>query len=160
MEVAKNLNKWENDIEKGKMHKGIGEIYIGRALENINKGNMWIQTGCKTFVEYVEKTHGYKKSMAYQMIDTWRNWGEDIIKNPEFQKVIMTRLYQALSVVNDSNRLEILHDAVFIPDKQGWENQLRNRKGEVGTDDEHEHDWQPVNIEQCSICKLRRKVKP
>lgn len=42
-------------------------------------------------------------------------------------------------------------------DAQGFDNQLRNMKGKTGTDQCEVHDFQPINVEQCVVCGLRRK---
>ena len=158
--IVLKLSDLEAEIAQGKKRGLLGALQIGRALAKIHEGNLFLSDGCDNFTQYAERVHGFKRSTAYNMISVYQTWGQAILANPEFQSVDPTRLIRLLPLTTEENKEELLRDAVFVPDKAGFENQLRNRAGKVATDDPHTHSWQPIPWEQCSICKQRRKVTP
>jgi len=157
--IVLKLEDLEKEIAQGKKRGLLGALQIGRALSRIQDGNLFLSDGCDNFAAYCEKTHGIKRSTAYNMIAVYTTWGQKILDNPDFQSVDPTRLIRLLPLTTEVNAEDLLLDAACIPDAAGFENNLRNRRGEVATDDEHEHNFQPIPWEQCSICKQRRKIK-
>jgi len=157
--VVVKLEDLEKEISEGRRRGLLGALQIGRALKRINENNLFLVAECKDIVQYSEKVWGFKRSSCYNLIAIYETWGQAILANPEFQAVDPTRLIRLLPLIETEDKEELLRDAVFIPDAAGFENNLRNRRGEVATDDEHEHAWQPIPWEQCSICKQRRKIK-
>jgi len=159
MELAKSLDFYEKQIKSGVRAGLLGAIHIGIALKRIKDDNLWVTSGSRNFEKYVSSSHGFSKSTTYNMISVAEKFGKHILEDPSLQSIEPTRLIRLLPFVDDSNPLDLLHQAAQIPDAQGFDNQLRNLGGKTGTDDPHEHAWESINIEQCSICKLRRKVK-
>lgn len=157
--VVVTLEKYEAEISEGKKRGLLGALQIGRALKRIQEGNLFLSDECDNFAVYCEKTHGLKRSTAYNMIAVYSTWGQAILANPEFQSVDPTRLIRLLPLIDTNDPTELLHDAVFVPDKAGFENNLRNRRNLVGTDQCNEHDFRPIPWTQCSKCGLRRKIK-
>uniref|UniRef100_A0A6H1Z5T7 Uncharacterized protein n=1 Tax=viral metagenome TaxID=1070528 RepID=A0A6H1Z5T7_9ZZZZ len=157
MEKSKGIFQLEKVVESGFRAGLMGLLTAAEALREIRDGNIFLPEGYKTFREYVEKRWGIKKSKAYMDIDIDGKVGDDIRNNAEFHYILPTRLYQALPLITDSNKLEILHDAAHIPDREGWENQLRNRKGVIATD-ECEHAFEPF-LEKCFGCGKTRRFK-
>ncbi len=155
-----SLEQLENEIAAGRKRGLLGALQIGRALAKISEGNLFLAAECPTMAAYCEKVHGFKRSTAYNLIGVWQTWGQKILDTPEFQNVDPSRLVLLLPLIEKEDKDKLLRDAVFIPDKAGFENNLKNLRGEIGTDQCEAHDWQPIGIEQCSRCKLRRKVKP
>ena len=156
--IVLKLEDLEAEIAQGKKRGLLGALQIGRALSRIQSGNLFLSDGCDTFAAYCEKTHGFKRSTAYSMIAVYATWGQAILANPEFQSVDPTRLIRLLPLIEKEGKDELLRDAVFIPDAAGFNNQIRNRAGKVATDDPHDHVWQPIPWEQCTVCKQRRKA--
>ena len=159
MEIV-SLEKYEAEISEGKKRGLLGALQIGRALSRIQEGNLFLSDGCDNFAVYCEKTHGIKRSTAYNMISVYTTWGQAILANPEFQSVDPTRLIRLLPLIEKEDKDELLRDAVFIPDAAGFNNNLRNRAGKVGTDEcSHPDGFEPIGYEVCPRCRLRRKVK-
>jgi hypothetical protein len=158
MQIAKTLDVWEKDIQEGKKHGLIGAIKIGRALKAIKDGNLWLPSGCQSFEQYCEGTHGFKKSTGYAMIGVWDTWGEYLLQHPELQGVDITRLFRLLPHVDDKNPQDLLTMAATVPDKAGFEANLRNMDGKTAPDQCEQHDFQPLGILQCTVCGLRKKV--
>ena len=156
MEIAKGLDSYEREILAGKKRGLLGAIQIGLALEKIREGNLWLNTGAKSFNAYASGQHGFSKSTAYNMMSVAATFGKYILEDPDLQGIEVTRLIKLLPHVKDSNEKDLLNQAAHIPDAIGFENQLRNMAGKVGTD-ECNHDFAPINIQQCKICGLRRK---
>ena len=157
--VVVTLENYEAEISEGKKRGLLGALQIGRALSRIQSGNLFLSDGCDNFAAYCEKTHGIKRSTAYNMISVYTTWGQKILDNPEFQSVDPSRLIRLLPLTTEVNAEDLLLDAACIPDAAGFENNLRNRRGEVGTDQCDEHDFRPIPWTQCSKCGLRRKIK-
>lgn len=153
-----SLETLEKEITEGRKRGLLGALQIGRALKRIQEGNLFLTEGCENFPQYCEKTWGFKRSTCYNLIAVYVTWGQAILANPEFQGVDPSRLVRLLPLTTEENKSELLHDAVFIPDASGFENNIRNRKGEVATDDEHEHSYVPW-LERCTVCKHSRKIK-
>lgn len=151
-----SLDTYEKEIRQGKKAGLLGAIHIGRALCAIQEGNLWLGLA-KNFWKYCEQAHGFGKSTCYNLCAVYKAFGEKILADPSLQSIEPTRLIRLLPFVDDSNPVDLLNQAAHIPDALGFENQIRNMKNLTGTDDPHEHDFQPVNIQQCKICGLRRK---
>ncbi len=154
-----SLEQLENEIAAGRKRGLLGALQIGRALSRISDGNLYLAAECPSMAAYCEKVHGFKRSTAYNLIGVWQTWGQKILDTPEFQNVDPSRLVLLLPLIEKEDKDKLLHDAVFIPSKSAFEDQVRDIKGLQTTDTCEEHDWQPIGIEQCSKCKLRRKVK-
>lgn len=159
MEIAKGLDTYEKQIVAGRRAGLLGAIQIGAALDKIRDGNLWVTTGAKSFEKYVQSTFGFSRSSAYNMMSIAIKFGQYILADQSLQSIEPTRLIRLLPFVDESNQLDLLHQASQIPDAQGFDNQLRNMKGKVATDDPHEHDWLPW-LERCEVCHKTRKFKP
>jgi len=159
MEIAKNLDTLEKEITAGKRRGLLGAIQIGMALEAIRAGNLWLNTGAKTFDKYVSGAHGFSRSTSYNLMAVATKFGRHILEDPSLQGVDVTRLIRLLPHVEASNSLDLLHQAAMIPDAQGFNDQLRNMDGKVATDDPHEHSFLPW-LERCEVCHKTRKFKP
>ncbi len=164
MEISKNLDSYEKQISAGKRAGLLGGIQIGAALNAINDGNLWIGVGVASFPKYVQAVHGFSRSSAYNLMGIAKIFGKYILADQSLQSIEPTRLIRLLPFVQEldgqSNTEHLLHQAAHIPDAVGFDNQLRNMAGKTATDDAHTHSWQPINVEQCTVCGLRRKVKP
>ncbi len=100
----------------------LGALQIGRALAKISEGNLFFAAECPTMAAYWEKVHGFKRSTAYNLIGVWQTWGQKILDTPEFQNVDPSRLVLLLPLIDKEDKDKLLRDAVFIPDKAGFEN--------------------------------------
>lgn len=159
MELSETLEQLETQVNEGKKRGLIGALQIGRALSKIQAGNLFLIDGCKDFPGYCEKVHGFKRSTGYNMIAIYQTWGQAILANPEFQNVDPSRLVRLLPLIEKEDKDELLRDAVFIPDSQSFNNQIRNKRGFVATDEcDHPDGFQPIPWTQCPRCKQRRKV--
>jgi len=159
MNQTVSLDRCEREIMAGKGQGLLGAIRIGKSLDIINDGNLWVQVGAKSFEAYVSNTHGFSRSTAYNMMSVARYFGPLLLEDPSLQTVDVTRLIRLLPLVTAENKDDLLRDAALIPDARGFENQIRNRKGKVATDDDHTHEFEPIPYEACVHCGLRRKIK-
>lgn len=157
MEIAKGLEHWEKLWNKGELHAMAAALNIGEAAKNIKDGNLWI-TKAESFNQYLKRERGYEKSQVDNFIKMWEKAGEYLRSHPELMGTKPTRIIRLIPHLTDENREELIHAAAHIPDANAFNDMLRNLKGQVATDDPHEHDFAPVNIQQCKICGLRRKV--
>jgi hypothetical protein len=158
MQLAKTLEEYEKDITEGRKHGLMGALKIGRALQNIDTGNLWVQTGCKNLSEYAEKTHGIKKSSCYSLIGVWQKWGEYILAHPELQQVDPTRLVRLLPLVDGHDSELLIHTALTVPSAKAFDDTIRELGGKVPTDCCVEHNFIPIAVERCSVCGLKRKI--
>jgi hypothetical protein len=158
MELAKTLDVWEREIQLAKSKSVVSLLTIGRALSAISEGSLWMPTGCKSFDQYCEQAHGFKRSWAYNLIGVWGKFGPLMIADASLMGTDITRLSRLLPLATEENREELLHSAAQIPDSQGFDNLIRNLQGKIGTDECQSHDFQPIDYEQCKICGQRRKV--
>lgn len=156
MKKTHSLSEHEKEIEAGKRGGVLSFLRIGRALSAIQAGDLW-QPIAPSFSIYVENVHGIKRSWAYSLVKIWQTFGQPLLDTAEFQQIEVTRLVQLLPLTTEENKMELLHEAAQVPDVRGWENQLRNRKNLVATDDPHDCDFQSVNWEYCIICGKRRR---
>lgn len=157
MNQVVSLDQHEKAIQRGK-GKGLeGALMIGKALKAIQDGNLYLQVGAKSFDKYVQDHHGFSRSTAYNMIKVFKYFGPPLLADPSLQSVDPTRLVRLLPLITESNKMDLLHMAVTVPDEKGFSNNLRNKKGKTATDDPHEHLWEPIPFEQCKTCGLRRK---
>jgi len=159
MQLIQSLDVLEKKIISGKAKGLEGALQIGIALEKIKENNMYLAAGSKTFEQYVENTHGFSRSSAYNFINVARYFGPLLLADPSLQTVDPSRLVKLLPLITEVNKEELLHSAAQMPDARGFDNLIRSLQKKVCTDDPHEHDFVPINIEQCSVCGLRRKVK-
>ena len=157
--VVVKLEDLEKEISEGRRRGLLGALQIGRALKRINENNLFLVAECKDIVQYSEKVWGFKRSSCYNLIAIYETWGQAILANPEFQAVDPTRLIRLLPLIESEDKDELLRDAVFIPDKAGFEANIRNRRGSIAPDQCENHSFQPIGIEQCTVCGLRRKIK-
>jgi len=157
--IVLKLEDLEKEISDGRRRGLLGALQIGRALKRIQEGNLFLTDGCDTFPAYCEKTWGFRRSSAYNFIAVYQTWGQAILANPEFQSVDPTRLIRLLPLIEKEDKDELLRDAVFIPDKAGFEANIRNRQGKAAPDQCEEHTWEPIPYQQCTVCGLRRKLK-
>lgn len=157
MEIARKLDDYEKEIALASRRITMGAIQIGMALDGIRSGNHWVVTGAKSFEKYAAGTFGYSKSTIYNFLDVTGKFRQSLVDNPDLQGVSVTRLIRVSPYTTLQNAEDHLHAAATIPDARGFDNYIRNLAGKVATDDEHEHKWEPVKIEVCTICKLRRK---
>jgi len=157
--IVLKLEDLEAEIAQGKKRGLLGALQIGRALSRIQSGNLFLSDGCDNFAQYVERAHGFKRSTAYSMIAVYQTWGQAILANPEFQSVDPSRLIRLLPFVDKDDPQELLRDAVFVPDKAGFEANVRNRRGSIAPDQCLDHDFIPIPWTQCSKCGLRKKIK-
>ena len=159
MEVAISLQRCEKQILEGKGDGLRGALRIGKALSIISEGNLWVQVGAKSFDQYVSTHHGFSRSTSYNMMAVSKYFGPELLADPSLMTIDPTRLIRLLPLVTESNKLDLLHDAAQIPDAKGFENQLRNKRGKVGTDEcDHPDGFKPVEYEVCPHCNLKRKV--
>jgi len=159
MEIALSLDKLEKQISAGKRSGLLGGIQIGAALDKIREGNLWVTTGAKSFEKYASSAHGFGRSTIYNLMNIAVKFGRHILADPSLQSIEPTRLIRLLPFVDESNQLDLLHSASQIPGAQAFDDTLRNLGGKTGSDDPHEHDYQPIPYEQCTICKHRRQIK-
>jgi hypothetical protein len=158
MNLIRSLADNESVIRRSKENMKRCYLLIGEALWLIQDGNLFQSAGFKDISSYAENVHGMKRSMCYNLIKVFCEFGGMIEDNKEYQGIDVTRLIELLPVCNETNKEELLHAAVNIPDSRGWDNTIRNLKGKVATDDTlHEHDFQPVGLLQCKICGLKIK---
>ncbi len=153
-----NLDRYEKEIVAGKRRGLLGAIQIGMALEKIREGNLWVSTGAKSFEKYAAGCHGFGRSTVYNMIGVAKAFGKYIIENPDLQGIEVTRLIKLLPHVKKSNEMDLLSQAAHIPDSEGFDNQIRNMKGQVATDDDHPHTWEPF-LEKCSVCGKTKRFR-
>jgi hypothetical protein len=153
------LDTLNKQIVQAKRHLAVGICQIGKALKEIQDGNLYLLADCKTLAEYASKEHGLGRSMTYNAIGVYERWGEAILTDTNLQAIEPTRLIKLLPHATKENAEELLHEAAMLPDLRGFENQLRVLKGRVPTDN-HEHQWRTECYEVCEICGLRRKVEP
>ncbi len=159
--ILLKLEDLEKEISDGRRRGLLGALQIGRALCRIQEGNLYLNNndGWCRFEAYVEGEHGIKRSMAYNLMAVYRAWGRQILENTEFQNVDPTRLIRLLPLIEKNDTAELLRDAVFIPDKAGFDANLRNRQGRTAPDQCSDHDFIPIPWTQCSKCGLRKKIK-
>ena len=156
-----NLDRYEKEIVAGKRRGLLGAIQIGMALGKIREGNLWANTGAKSFEKYVSAAHGFSRSTSYNLMAVAVKFGRHILADSSLQSIEPTRLIRLLPFVQEldgqSNAEDLLHQAAQIPGAQAFEDQVRNLAGKTATDDPHTHDFQPINIMVCSVCGLRKK---
>lgn len=158
MNLIRNLSQNEEVINKCKSNIRRCFLMIGEAFHAIREGNLWQQSGCKGFAEYIENTHGMKKSTAYSLIQVFEVFGKEIGDNPEYQNINYTRLIEIAPLATEENKTYLLHSAAQIPGAKAWDDTVRELRGKTPTDDtNHEHIFQHIGIEQCTVCGLRRK---
>lgn len=158
MEIAKGLDQYEKQISAGKRAGLLGAIQIGAALDSIRKGNLWLNTGAKSFDKYVQSAHGFSRSTTYNMIGVATTFGKHILANHSLQSIEPTRLIRLLPHITESNCVDLLHSAAQIPGAEAFNDTIRNMAGKVATDDDHPHDFEPW-LERCSVCHKTRKYK-
>lgn len=155
-----SLQSLEEEISKGKKHGLIGALQIGRSLDKIQDGNLWMPTGCKSFWKYAEQVHGFGRSTTYNLCAVYRTFGEKILQNQELQSIEPTRLIRLLPYTTESNCVGLLHQAAMIPDVAGFDANLRNLQKKIAPDQcNHPEGFVPVGYEVCKICGQRRKCK-
>jgi hypothetical protein len=163
MEIAKSLDVYEKQIVAGRRAGLLGAIQIGAALEDIRSGNLWINTGAKSFEKWASSAHGFGRSTIYNLISVATKFGKHILADPSLQSIEPTRLIRLLPHVQEldgqSNVEDLLHSAAQIPGAQAFEDTLRNMSGKVATDDPHDHTWEPW-LEICPKCRKTRKYVP
>ena len=159
MNISLNLDSCEKQIQNGKLKGTIGALQIGKALLAINEGNLWAGSGAKNFESYVSQAHGFSRSTAYNLMSIYFEFGQQLLADPSLQTIDTTRLIRLLPFTENHDKETLLHSAAQIPDTAGWENNLRNMRGKVGTDECcHPEGFKPVGYEVCPICNQRRKV--
>jgi hypothetical protein len=159
MQLAQRLDVLEKQILSGKRAGLLGGIQIGGALNQINEGNLWLETDAKSFVKYVQDTHGFGRSSAYNLMGIAKTFGKHILADPSLQSIEPTRLVRLLPFVDESNQLDLLHEAATVPSAQAFDDNLRNRKGKVATDECGHPVWEPW-LEICPKCRKTRKYTP
>ena len=159
MNQSVSLDRCEKEIMAGKGQGLLGALRIGKALEIVSDGNLWVQVGAKSFDSYVSNTHGFSRSTAYNMMSVARYFGPLLLADPSLQAVDPSRLVKLLPLIDENNKEELLHSAAQMPDARGFDNLIRSLQKKVCTDDPHEHEFEPIPYEACKHCGLRRKIK-
>jgi hypothetical protein len=152
------LDTLSKQIVQAKRHLAVGICQIGKALKEIQDGNLFLLADCKTLAKYASKEHGLGRSMTYNAIGVFEKWGELILSDTNLQAIEPTRLYKLLPHATPENAVELLHEAAMLPDVRGFENTLKVLKGRRTTDDGHTHIWKHVTItyDECEICQLKK----
>jgi hypothetical protein len=157
MEKIPTLQTWEREIRESKGDGIKSFLRIGRALQAISSGNLWVGSNHDSFEHYCEDVHGFKRSWSYNLIGVWHIFGELLIADSTLQDVEITRLVKLLPLATEANKLDLVHMAATVPDVKGFEANCRNLRGLTAADEEHEHDFQPIAWQVCSICGKKRK---
>jgi len=150
----KTLEECEKQISVGKKHGIVGAVQIGQALAQINKDNLWVVSGAQSFEKYVEGEHGFSRSTAYNMMSLSAQWGDRILAGDVCD---VTRLIKLLPLVTPETKDELFEMAVHTSDARGFDNNLRELRGKIATDAPHDHIWEPIPYQQCSVCGQRRR---
>ena len=159
MQNSVSLDRCEKEIMAGKGQGLLGALRIGKALEIVSDGNLWVQVGAKSFDSYVSNTHGFSRSTAYNMISVARYFGPLLLADPSLQTVDPSRLVKLLPLVTEENKEELLHMAANVPDAAGFDANLRNKKGKTAPDECSHPDGYVPFLEKCPICEHKRKIK-
>lgn len=133
-----------------------GFLEAGRHLMIIKQKRLYQAEGNHiiSFAHWVENELGYGKSLAYQLIEVYSKWG-DLLNRPEFARVDYTNAVLLLPLVSDkttlSERENLLHMAANQTSR-GLKDNIKNLKGEIGTDEcshpeESQEAWQ-----KCKVC--------
>ena len=149
-----SLDRWEKQIQIAKGDGIRSALLIGQALQAISEGSLWRQTPAKNFGDYVEKTHGFKRSWAFAVIGVWKEWGDILSGLPSLSPDV-TRLVRLLPYTTEENRLELLHIAAEIPDVRAFDNVIRELQGKTTTDACVEHVWELIHYKRCTVCGLK-----
>ena len=159
MQIVKGnrLLECELSISRGKKDSVLGFLRIGQALAEIRDNDLWRFSPAKNFSEYCESVQGIKKSWAYTLIGVAEKFGLQIEADNELQCIDITRCVKLLPLVTDVNADDLLHMSATV-DAKGFENNLKNLMGKVATDDPHDHVFQLVQFQQCTICGQKTKA--
>ena len=99
MQVVKAgmLTEQENAIVECKKRSALGFLGIGQALSIINKNDLWrFSDSCTSFSNYVEKSQGMKKSMAYALIGVYERFSPILLAHEDLKAVEPSRLIRLL----------------------------------------------------------------
>lgn len=104
----------------------------------------------KTWEEFVAQTCPFKMAMADHLRRIYKTY-KDYIGN---RSIPITRLVEALPIVNESNMDIILNDAELLP-RKAWTDQLRSVKKKTPTD-ECTHPQEFIQVwNWCTKCNSR-----
>jgi hypothetical protein len=154
---AKHLDRYEKKVMAGLLQGAKGFLEMGEGLYEINSGNLWLEAGSKSFDAYVDGHLPISRSTAYNAISFFRVCHRPMLEDPSLQTIEPTRVIKLLPHFTDENTAELLHNAASIPNARAFDCYLRELKGKVPPDRCETHDFQPIGIEQCTVCGLRRK---
>jgi hypothetical protein len=151
------LRELEKSISSGKKDSVLGFLRIGQALSKIKELDLWRFSEAESFSSYMEKVQGMKRSWGYALISVFESFGPLIDTNQDLQCIDVTRCVRLLPHVTKDNADELLHMGAVV-DTKGFENNLKNLAGKVATDDPHDHVFQLVQFQQCTICGQKTKA--
>jgi hypothetical protein len=159
VELVKTLHQNEEIIKRCLENYKRVFLLMGGAFSAIKENNLWQTTDAASFNEYIEKYWGFKHAQIDNYIRVTKEFGPLIESNPEFQGIKMTRLVEILPHITPSNKMELLHSSSQIPGTKAWECYIRDLKGQTPADScIHPDGFNPIGIEVCPICNLKRKV--
>ena len=135
-----------------------GFLEAGKHLMIIKQKRLYQAEGnhVVSFTYWVENELGCGKSLAYQLIEVYDKWG-DLLGRPEFASVNYSSAVLLLPLVSDKTTLaekeELLHMAANQTSR-GMKDNIKNLKGELGTD---ECSHPPEEQESWNKCKKCQK---
>lgn len=160
MEVVKanRLNEIAVEINKCIVEGAKRFLLIGKLLKEVRDGNLWMHSGAVTFREWAEREIHFKKSQSYAAIDCYEKFSHILAKNPQLEGVEQSRLCKLLPFANGDERTEELLHMAKEADAQGFENNLKELRGNRATDNcdhplEEQEDWQ-----KCKLCSKFHKI--
>lgn len=158
MQLARTLDSCEKLIHEGNGNELRGALQKGKGLNIISENNLWIQTGSKSFEKYVENHLGFGKSTAYGYMAIYRYCHDVLMNDPLLASTSPTRILKLLPYINENNKLDLLHMAAATPDARSFDNNLRNIRGQKGTDECDHSEWEPIPYERCKCCGQKRRM--
>jgi hypothetical protein len=143
----------ERNIANAVGAMGAEVFRMGLALKEIKEDKLWRITHQK-FEDYSRETFGYGKSWAYDLIRIYDTFYPVALSHKV--PVDVTRMHKLLPLVNDENAEELYLMAAET-NWTGFENNIKNLKGNGGTDECENHDF--VIISRCRKCGFTEKSK-
>lgn len=156
MLLGDELFRHKQCILSGMTEAKRGFLEAGKHLMIIKQKRLYLADGnhAISFVYWVENELGYSKSLAYQLIDVYDKWG-DLLERPEFAQIDYTRACLLLPLVTDKTTLSEKEDLLHMAAHQssrGLKDNIKNLKGEIGTDECTHPEADQESWNKCKAC--------
>ena len=156
---AESIHKLVQEISDAKKHLVGNFLVIGRNLTVIQETKLWRYYGdhLKNIRDFFKEL-GFSNAKGYHYINIWKQFGEYLLDQKiEVEYLGVARLQKLLPLVNDENKADWVAKANTIPRMEDFDNEIKEAKGMMPTDQCECLKEMQEFYTRCSVCDKYRK---